>query len=292
MSGQLWVWEETAPDTFPAGYDMAVVKVADGNSLHSGGGFSWADNFRAWQRRFGARVAAWAVAYQGDGDVFGRQTAAAAAGAAFLVLDVEDWNGKGWTDAQISAAVGAVRAHWGGASLGYSSYATAHQCEAHGINQPLLESLCDLAFPQVYFPYQVGELGSVWADHRHCHPILSPADDRAWLPAAKEVVAHGVTPGFWRMGVSGWEEWGMTLGSTAASGGHPTAGGDPMKPAAWQSFPAGQFVAWDGKGWWVTDCISSRPATEEQARGMHTLGYAVRWWPNVGKETHVLTVGQ
>lgn len=290
MTGQLWVWETPPPDVFPAGYDMAVVKVADGNSLHSPAGFSWADNFRAWQRRHGARVAAWAVAYQGDGDVFGRQTAAAAAGAAFLVLDVEDWNGRGWSDAEIRTAVGAVRAHWGGKALGYSSYATAHQCQAHGIGQPLLDSLCDLAFPQVYFPYQIADLAAVWADHKHCHPILSPADDRGWEQAAKEIAARGVVPGFWRMGVSGWEGWGMTLGSTAVGGGNPGAAGDPMKPSHWASFPAGAFVAWNGQDWFVTDTISSRPASQEQARGMHTLGFVVRWWPNVAKETHVLTV--
>lgn len=286
MTGRLWVWEDTPPATWPHGYDSVTVKAFDGRSTSGGPGAGWVGNFRAWQERFGStRVHAWGVAYQDDGEALGGDIAAAVHGAPSLTLDIEDWNGRGWTNAELSAVVHGMRAQLNAVPLGYSSYATRAQCVSHGIDQAALDGMCDFAMPQVYFPYQGDEIGRVLADHRKPMVTVSPGDDPAWLHVAGTAAVHTGGVAFWRMGAGGWEEWGMQLDASTGLGPAPVPPADPMRPATWAAFPPAAFIAWDGVRWWVTDVIHRRPATQADAEGLHKLGLAVRWWPSCAVET-------
>lgn len=289
---QLWVWQETPPASFPAGYDGVMVKVADGMSTSNAAGFSWADNLRRWQELSGSRaVHAWGFPYVNDLQRFGHSVAPHLGKAVSFTLDVEDPNGMRWTDAALTALVEGCRAAMPHISLGYSSYPTRAQCEAHSINQQLLDRLCDFAVPQVYYPYQTDQWDEVKRDHRQLIAAVSPLDSPAWLATANDSLTRFGGVALWREGVAGWVNWPAHMEADPVTGG---GGGTPVDvlrpehdPA---SFPA-RFVAWDGTSWWVTDAISRRPATEEMARGLAAFGVPVVRWPHCAAETALLHVG-
>jgi hypothetical protein len=282
----LWVWESARPAAWPTGYDGALVKAFDGKSRVSPSGYVWLNNWRDWRDSTPGRpTGAWGVAYPQDGTTLAESLAPYLNGPAFIVLDIEDFNGLTWTDQQLRDVVAGFRAHFPGVPLGYSSYPTRAQCTAHGIDQALLDQLCDFAMPQVYFDYQAAELAQVWADHKHPCVAVSPADYQGWQGLAVDAVRKSGSVAFWRMDVSGWADWGSAVPEQSVTPPPPVVAGDPLKPSGWQAFPAGRFIAWDGNRWWVTDCVWRRGATEADAAGLHNLGLQVRWWPSCASET-------
>ena len=281
MTRILWVWEDTVPTDWPAGYDTVMVKAFDGKATRNSAGFSWEDNFLAWSQWFGMeKVAAWGVAYKQDGDLLGADMALPLARAPWVVLDIEDWGGQAWTDAELTAVVHGFTSRLPGKGVGYSSYPTRAQCAAHGINQALLDELCDFSMPQVYYDYQAAQLATVWADHRHPHVTVSPANYGHWDTLALDVERKTGVVAFWRMGVAGWEQWGQDVPAGLPPAPPPGPAHDPLRPTGGGAWPQGRFVAWDGKYWALTDGIWFRPLTEGMAQGLAWDGVAVHLWPH------------
>lgn len=289
---QLWVWQEVPGHEFPAGYDGVIVKVADGMSTSNNAGFSWADNLRHWRELGGSRaIHAWAFPYIDDGQRFGHNIAPFMTGVSSLILDVEDPNGMRWTSAALTAVVDGCRAAMPTVSLGYSSYPTRAQCEAHSVDQQLLDRLCDFAMPQVYFPYQTDEWETVKRDHRKPIAVVSPNDSPAWVAVADDSLTRFGAASLWREGVTGWDGWPAHMEADPVAGGAGGAAVDVLRPEKDPaSFPA-RFVAWDGALWWVTDAIVRRPASEEMVRGLLGFGVPVVRWPHCAVETALLHVG-
>lgn len=289
---QLFVWEDGVQPAFSHGYDGVIVKVADGLSTASPGGFSWADNFQAWRKASGYRaIHAWGVPYPGDGARFGSNIAPHLVGASSLTLDVEDFNGAVWDTAAVDALVGGVRAALPHLSIGYSSYPTAQQCADHHIDHAALERLCDFSMPQVYYPYQTAELALIQSEHHHPILLVSPPDAANWLEIADASEKRYGGVGFWRAGVTGWEGWPTHV--TTVPDGPPAGGGaaDPIRPTVNPAtFPA-RFIAWDGGKWWLTDAIIRRECTESMVQGLVGFGVPVAFWPHCQAETAQLTVG-
>lgn len=296
MSGpqgkSLWVWQEVPGHEWPAGYDEAIVKVADGMSTSNNAGFSWAFNFKHWDELRGNRsIHAWAVPYLDDGQRLGHSIAPFIGHARSLILDVEDFNGQRWTDVALTAVVEGCRAAMPHVSLGYSSYPTRRQCEEHSINQQLLDRLCDFACPQVYFPYQTDAWDQVKRDHRQLTAAVAPNSSPGWASVADDSLTHHGGVSFWCNGLAGWQDWPAHMEADPVAGGGGGASVDVLRPTEDpKSFPA-RFVAWDGTFWWVTDAISRRPATEEMARGLVGFGLPLVRWPHCAAETALLHVG-
>lgn len=286
ISGKiLWVWEDGRPAAWPVGYDSALVKAFDGRSLVSRQGVNWMANYHNWKDSAPGRpTGAWGAVYPDDGESVGQQMAPHLNGAAYIVLDVEDWNGAHWSDDQIRAVVAGFRTHLAGIPLGYSSYPTRKQCQEHGINQALLDELCDFAFPQVYFPYQAAELPQVFADHKHPIVTVSPADDGAWHATAVAAETRTQRVAFWRMGVADWQGWGVAVADITPPVKPPVPVPDPLRPVVDGPWPAGRFVAWDGRYWSLTDGLWWRDLTQAMADGLHKDGVPVLRWVHCRSE--------
>lgn len=282
----LWVWQDKPPAARLTGYDAVCVKISDGRMTHDKGGFDWAANGRAWVASMGqGHVAAWQVAYPDDGSDLAVVAAGAMPHAPYIILDAEDWPGVTWNDGAIRAIVGGYRQHLPGVRIGYTTYPTRAQCADHHINQALWDSLCDFAVPQVYFGYQRDELAQVWKDHRHAHPMISPADDAGWVATAQAAMQHSGGVMYWRMGAAGWATWWQRTTQPTppvASGGTAV---DALRPTDPVGFPPGRFVAWSGTGWYVTDLIHRSPVPEDTARALHQRGVPVVAWPQVTSVT-------
>lgn len=280
------VWEEPPPGSWPDGYDSVCVKACDG--LQAGGGqhFGWADNAAEWMRKYPDRgIGVWAVAYPGDGGRLGELLAARVPHAKYVVLDIEDWPGITWRDADIQAIVEGVRAHLPGLLVAYSTYPTAGQCHDHGIDQPLLERLCDFAMPQVYYPYQRLDIDQVSRDHRHPHVIAAPVDDPQWEDTARWSLTHSAGVFLWRAGLTGWRGWPAQLHPAPVPPAPPSPVADPLRPSVHNGPWPGRFVAWDGETWWLTDMVWRRACTETMAAGLRAGGVPVVLWRHCAEET-------
>lgn len=281
MTRILWVWEDTIPVDWPTGYEQVMVKAFDGKALQSAAGFNWATNYASWRDRFGQhRVIPWGVAYQQDGADLGPAISGTVHGASLVVVDIEDWNSQGWSDAAIHDTVRGIRTSLPGMKVGYSTFPTRKQCLDHGINQLILDQLTDVSFPQAYFPYQLAQLGQVRADHKDPVITVSPADDGGWVSAANAGEQWFGQCAFWRMGVDGWKDWGAQVTNWGPPPPGPAPSADPLRPAAGGAWPQGRFVAWDGKYWSLTDGIWYRPLTEGMAQGLAWDGVPVHLWPH------------
>lgn len=281
MTRILWVWQDAPPETWPAGYDDVMVKAFDGRATQAGNGFSWLDNYHEWRSRFGSgRVSAWGVAYPQDGDQLGADMAPALVDARRVVLDIEDWGGRAWTDAALTAVVHGFTSRMQHAQVGYSSYPTRAQCAAHGINQELLDRLCAVAFPQVYYDYQAVQLAQVWADHSTPVITVSPVHYTHWDVLALDAERHTGSVAFWRMGVTDWASWGQDVPAGLPSAPPLGPSYDALRPTQGGAWPQGRFVAWDGKYWSLTDGIWYRPLTEGMAQGLAWDGVPVHLWPH------------
>jgi hypothetical protein len=280
----LMVWQETPPAQWPDGYTGACVKATDGKALNSRTGFSLAANYAHWRDLYGdRRIGVWSVAYPQDGVTLGADIAHVAPHTPYVVLDVEDFSGVRWNVKALRAVVAGVRSHLPRAKVGYSTYPTRAQAQAHGVNQHLLDSLCDFAAPQVYYPYQRDRIHVIDNDHRHASWIVAPADDEHWDGSAKASLARTGRVFYWRCGVQGWRDWARKVAGELPAPHPPGPAADPLRPDAPPKTYPGRFVAYDGHGWWLTDMVDRVPVTEEMARSLHGHGVPVERWDMVAR---------
>jgi hypothetical protein len=288
----LFVWQEQPYDAWSQGWESVCVKAADGRAPAVAGVFDWAENAKAWhQMAAGHQIGVFVYCYPDDGDQVGQVLAEHTPWADYVVLDVEDAPGGRWTDDDTRAIVAGVRAHLPGTPVGYCTYPTRAQALDHGVAFDALKGACDFSVPQVYYPYQRGELPQVYADNVDPVLAVAPEDDTGWLATATESVHRAGAVFVWRAGMADTRTW-------AAQIPHPTpappvpAAPDPLRPTAWTDLVADRpFVAWDGTTWWVTDGIWRRPCSEQMAGGLVELGLVVKLWPHCAAETGLATPG-
>lgn len=273
------VWEEAPPKQWPDHYTGVCVKVCDGRAYQSAQRFSWSDNYAAWVERFGQeRVGAWAVAYPQDGQALGEVIAKVAPHTGYVVLDVEDFGGIRWSPQSITAICEGVKHHYPHAPVGYSTYPTRAQAAEHHIDQATLDRLCDFSAPQVYFPYQRDAIATIDRDNRHASWIVAPGDDPHWDASVKASLVRSGRVFYWRAGLSGWEGWPAKTAAAIPVTPEPAPAPDPLRPTHEPLKLPPLFVAWDGKGWWLTDLFRRRALTEAQVQTLVKGGVVVVRW--------------
>ena len=187
-----WVWHGGPRSIF--GLEAVFVRCASGTSGYAPSGFSYADNFQAWQRARGPAVVPWSwfgPPHGADGMASADALVAIAPGQRVYVVEV----GPETPPAQVTAFAARLRQREPIAALGFSTWPTRAEAEMAAVPWDACVDAFDFGLPQVCTPAQrallVSEDSPVVEDMagKPIHVAVFPDADPNWVESARLGVA-------------------------------------------------------------------------------------------------------
>jgi hypothetical protein len=211
-----WVWHGEPRSIF--GLDAVFVRCASGTSGAAPGGFSYADNFRAWTASRGPAVIPWSwlgPPASANGVASADALCAIAPGQRVYVVEV----GPETPPGQVAAFAARVRQLEPIAALGFSTWPSRAEAEQAGVPWDACVEAFDFGLPQVCTPAQRELLlrdGSPVVDDMAGKPIhvaVFPDADPDWVDSARLGVLEHAGASAWSVDQSSFSTWRRQLGA-------------------------------------------------------------------------------
>ena len=197
-----WVWKEPPePVRFCHGL---IVRAANGNGVTDPQGFNFRRNYSNWRLAFPGPLIAWTYLYNTSDPVEAARVLADVSAVAYII-DWEDAAGPAPSGLKLQRTVDELRMWRPSIPIGFSSYPTKAQAQAHGVDWDAGIASCDFVAPQTYYNYQVADYGQVIADAkgRQVQLDLEPGAASGWHDLAQRHLGKGQGVSFWRLGTQG-----------------------------------------------------------------------------------------
>ena len=195
-----WVWKETPePIHFCRGL---IVRAANGNLVTAPEGFNFATNYQRWRASFAGPLIAWTYLYA-TSDPQAAAHALTRMDAVAYIIDWEDAQGPAPDAERLRRTVSYIRQFRPGRPVGFSSYPTRAQAEAHGVDWDAGLQVCDFVAPQMYYGYQIAAYRQVLADAkgRYVQLDVEPPASASWGQDVAPHLESGQGVSFWRLGI-------------------------------------------------------------------------------------------
>jgi hypothetical protein len=194
-----WVWQER-PETVRFCRGL-IVRAANGEGTQNPQGFDFRENYRQWRAAFSGPLIAWTYLYANSDPVLAARALAQSEALAYII-DWEDAAGPAASGRNFQQCVDALRKMRPSVPVGFSSYPTRQQAEAHGVDWDAGLAVVDFVSPQMYYGYQIANYGQVIADAkgRYVQLDLEPAASDQWASAAQTHLQRGFGVACWRLG--------------------------------------------------------------------------------------------
>jgi hypothetical protein len=212
-----WVWHAEPRSVF--GLDALFVRCASGTSGTAPGGFSYADNYRAWTRAArGHAVIPWAwfgPPASDDGDASADTLAAIAPDQRIYVVEV----GPGTPPEQVADFAARLRLRVPAAVLGFSTWPTRAEAEQAEVPWDACVEAFDFGLPQVFTPAQrrllLGDDSPVLEDMagKPIHVATFPDADPDWVDSARLGVQEHAGASAWSVEQASFSAWRRQLGA-------------------------------------------------------------------------------
>jgi hypothetical protein len=211
-----WVWHGEPRSIF--GLDAVFVRCASGTSGDAPGGFSYADNFRAWTAARGPTVIPWSwlgPPASADGVASAETLCAIAPGQRVYVVEV----GPETPPGQVAAFAARLRQLEPIAALGFSTWPSRAEAEEAAVPWDACVEAFDFGLPQVCTPAQRELLlrdGSPVVDDMAGKPIhvaVFPDADPDWVDSARLGVLEHAGASAWSVDQSSFSNWRRQLGA-------------------------------------------------------------------------------
>jgi hypothetical protein len=211
-----WVWHAEPRSIF--GLEAVFVRCASGTSAVGRGGFSFADNYRAWVAARGPAVVPWTwfgPPASSDGSACADALHAVAPGQRMYVVEV----GAETPPGQVAAFAARLRQWEPIAALGFSTWPTRAEAEAAGVPWDACVDAFDFGMPQVYTGQQRELLlradSPVVADMlgKPIHVAVFPDADPRWTDSARLAVQEHAGVSAWAVDQSSFTSWRRQLGA-------------------------------------------------------------------------------
>jgi hypothetical protein len=228
-----WVWHGAPRTIF--GLEAVFVRCASGTGGTAPGGFSYADNFRAWTAAPGPSAIPWSwlgPPASGDGVASAEALCAIAPGQRVYVVEV----GPETPPAQVIAFAARLRQREPIAALGFSTWPTRAEAEQAGVPWDACVDAFDFGLPQVCTPAQrqrlLQEHSPVVDDMagKPIHVAVFPDADPAWVESARHGVLEHAGVSAWSVEQSSFSAWRRQL--VALGEGRPELPAPPPPSAA------------------------------------------------------------
>jgi hypothetical protein len=230
-----WVWHGEPRSIF--GLEAVLVRCASGTSGTAPGGFSYADNFRAWSAARGPVVIPWTwfgPPASADGVASADTLCKLAPDQRVYVVEVAPET----PPEEVGRFAARLRQREPIAALGFSTWPTRAEAEQAGVPWDACVEAFDFGLPQVYTPAQrellLRDDSPVVADMdgKPIHVAVFPDADPGWLASARHGVAEHAGASGWAVEQASFPTWRRQLG--ALGEGRPQL---PTPPAAEQPAP-------------------------------------------------------
>jgi hypothetical protein len=194
-----WVWQER-PETVRFCRGL-IVRAANGTTTLNPQGFDFHENYARWRAAFSGPLIAWTYLYEHNDPVLAARALAQSEALAYII-DWEDAAGPAPSGRNFQQCVDALRKMRPNVPVGFSSYPTRQQAEAHGVDWDAGLAVVDFVSPQMYYGYQIADYDQVIADAkgRYVQLDLEPAASDQWASAAQTHLRRGSGVAFWRLG--------------------------------------------------------------------------------------------
>jgi hypothetical protein len=211
-----WVWHGEPRSIF--GLDAVFVRCASGTSGTAPGGFSYADNYRAWTQARGPTVVPWAwfgPPASADGAASADALSAIAPGQRVYVVEV----GPGTPPREVAEFSGRLRQREPVAVLGFSTWPTRAEAEQAAVPWDACVDAFDFGLPQVCTPLQrqllLREDSPVVEDMagKPIHVATFPDADPDWADSARLGVEQHAGASAWSVDQASFSTWRRLLGS-------------------------------------------------------------------------------
>jgi hypothetical protein len=211
-----WVWHGEPRSIF--GLEAVFVRCATGTSGEAPGGFSFADNFRAWSVARGPAVIPWSwlgPPASRDGIASADALCAVAPEQRVYVVEV----GPETPPDQVLAFAARLRQREPIAAIGFSTWPTRAEAEQAGVPWDACVEAFDFGLPQVYTPAQRELLlqadSPVVADMagKPIHVAVFPDTDPGWVESARVGVLDHAGASAWGVDQSSFSSWRRQLGA-------------------------------------------------------------------------------
>jgi hypothetical protein len=211
-----WVWHAEPRSIF--GLEAVFVRCASGTSAVGRGGFSFADNYRAWVAARGPAVVPWTwfgPPASSDGSACADALHAVAPGGRMYVVEV----GAETPPGQVAAFAAQLRQWEPIAALGFSTWPTRAEAETAGVPWDACVDAFDFGLPQVYTAHQRELLlradSPVVADMlgKPIHVAVFPDADPRWTDSARLAVQEHAGVSAWAVDQSSFTSWRRQLGA-------------------------------------------------------------------------------
>jgi hypothetical protein len=211
-----WVWHGEPRSIF--GLDAVLVRCASGISGLAPGGFSYADNFRAWAAARGPTVIPWSwfgPPASADGVASADALCTIAPGQHVYVVEV----GPGTPPEQVTTFAARLRQREPIAALGFSTWPTRAEAEQAAVPWDACVEAFDFGLPQVCTPAQrellLQEFSPVVEDMagKPIHVAVFPDADPNWVESARLGVLDHAGASAWSVDQSSFSTWRRQLGA-------------------------------------------------------------------------------
>ena len=228
-----WVWHGEPRSIF--GLDAVFVRCASGTSGTAPGGFSYADNFRAWTEARGPTVIPWSwfgPPASADGVASADLLCTIAPDQRIYVVEV----GPETPPGQVAAFADRLRQLEPIAALGFSTWPTRAEAEQAAVPWDACVDAFDFGLPQVCTPAQrellLGEASPVVEDMagKPIHVAVFPDADPSWVDSARLGVLDHAGASAWSVDQSSFSIWRRQLGALGEGRQEPPA--PPPSPLA------------------------------------------------------------
>lgn len=274
------------PETWPAGWSGVAVQIGDATGSLAGDGRDPDVAYRQWVQRFGpAKVGVWVNIAPSTSVTLPHDLAQITDHPPYVVLALHGHPGIPADRTHAEAMVKSFRQYMPGAALAYSAPPTRELCAGAGIVQPWWDAVCDFSAPVLDLGTPEDTVRVMLREHLHPHPVIVGGEFERWLPVARLVKSAGLQCLWWGDGREGWQHWPAQYSTMHVPGIPDVPVADPLKPVERGTFPGGAFIAWDGKGWHMTDLLWRRPLSRDTVAELYVRGVAVLAWPEVTELT-------
>jgi hypothetical protein len=221
-----WVWHAEPRSIF--GLEAVFVRCVSGTSSAAPGGFSYADNYRAWTAARGPAVIPWAwfgPPASAEGVACAEALCAIAPGQRVYVVEV----GPDTPGEQVEAFAARLRQREPIAALGFSTWPTRAEAETAGVPWDACVDAFDFGLPQVFTAAQRALLlradSPVVADMagKPLHVAVFPDADPGWADSARLGVSEHAGASAWAVDQTSFGTWRRQLGALGEGRQEPPA---------------------------------------------------------------------
>jgi hypothetical protein len=232
-----WVWHGEPRSIF--GLEAVFVRCASGTSGSARGGFSYADNYRAWAAARGPTVVPWSwfgPPASTDGAASAETLSSIAPGQRVYVVEV----GPGTPPQQVTEFAARLRQREPVAVLGFTTWPTRAEAEQAAVPWDACVDAFDFGLPQVYTPAHrrllLAEDSPIVEDMagKPIHVATFPDADPDWVDSARLGVQEHAGASAWSVEQTSFSTWRRQLGALGEGRKELPA---PLPPPAAQPEP-------------------------------------------------------